>query len=111
MFIHDVTSFYNRPCFFREAKRRGSICILGNDSGKLLPQDANMSKYFCFIDTFASCGAYSFVLEYTHKDKNRRQLALTAAVSKTNGLLGAFLRKVMISSQWRFVNFRWRKDS
>ena len=69
MFIHDVTSFYNRPCFFREAKRRGCICILGNDPGKLLPQDVNVSKYFCFIDTFTSCGAYSFVLEYIHKDK------------------------------------------
>ena len=46
-----------------------------------------------------------------YKDKSRRQLALTTAVSKTNGLLGALACMVMISSQLSFVNFRWGKDN
>ena len=44
------------------------------------------------------------------KDKSRRQLALTTAVSKTNGLLGALTRMVIIPLLRCFVNFRWGKD-
>ncbi|MDY4486715.1 MAG: hypothetical protein SPE18_01510 [Candidatus Limivicinus sp.] len=31
-------------------------------------------------------------------------------MSKTNGLPGAYIRRIMIPSQQRFVNFRWGKD-
>ena len=46
-----------------------------------------------------------------YKDKSRRQLALTTAVSKTKGLLGALVCMVMIPPQPGFVNFRWGKDN
>lgn len=46
----------------------------------------------------SSCGEKNNMVYYSYKDKSRRQLALTTAVSKTNGLLGALACMVMISS-------------
>ena len=45
------------------------------------------------------------------KTKCRCQLALTTAVSKTHGLLGALTRIFIITLTLRFVNFRWGKDN
>jgi len=50
------------------------------------------------------------VLYLPYKDKNRHQLALTAVMSKTGGLLGAVTRNAMITSEVRLVNFHRRKD-
>ena len=75
------------------------------------PHLSNVSIYFQFIDMYAYCTIAEFVLQYSHKDKSRRQLALTTASSKTNGLLSALACMDMISLYPRFFNFRWGKDS
>ena len=75
------------------------------------PHLSNVSIYCQFFDTYAYCTIAEFVLQYSHKDKSRRQLALTTASSKTNGLLSALACMDIISLYPRFVNFRWRKDT
>ena len=75
------------------------------------PHLSNVSIYCQFFDTYAYCTIAEFVLQYSHKDKSRRQLALTTASSKTNGLLSALACMDMISLYPRFFNFRWGKDS
>ena len=66
------------------------------------------SKISCLFDALDTCVEEMTMIYYGYKGKSSRQLTLTTAVSKTNGLLDALVCTVRLSAGQVISDTDWK---